>query len=210
MNEPKTQAESTSPAKRSKKHLVGGIVVGLLSFALGSAITYVAYPKIHPFGTIYKDNSATSLVGSSDYSDIEACDILRQKDVETVLGGTVYKEQAGMIDNDPDNPPTPTVCIYSADTDPKNGITRLNLDHFKGDIDRARIAYESQEYSALNAMGGVEVKDLGDDAFWTPKNASLTVHKGDTIFMLVLGDPNLEARTLERTTDLAKKALNRY
>lgn len=210
MNEPKTSPSAVKPTKTSKKQLLKYIGVGLVSFMVGAALVNAIYPNVHSYKTINTDNSATNLVGSSDYSDVEACDILRQKDVEVVLGGTVYKEQAGMIDNDPNSPPVPTVCIYSADSDPKNGITRLNLNHYRGEIDRAKLAYESQKIYSLTNASGVEVNDLGDGAFWTPEGATLTVRKGDTVFMLVLGDPDLAGRTLDRTKDLAQKVLNRY
>ena len=202
--------DKTSSKNKGTRNIVVFVIIAITFFVIGAAVASQSVGQ----GVSKKTTKSTAvqqqLVGSSDYSDIEACDILRQKDVESVLGGAVFKEQASIVDTD-NKPPVSTLCAYTADRNPANGITRLTLDHYKGDLTVAKATFESYKSITKDSSKATAVSGVGDGAFWTPSGTtSLTVLKGDTIFVITLGDPVTEKRTLERTKELALKVLNRY
>lgn len=203
---PTAKQKSSGHAAKSRLFTV---ILAIVFFAAGAGVAWYVRPHLT------KQNSQPavqqqSLVGSSDYSDIDACDVLRQKDVESVLGLTVIKENATYIDNDK-KAPTTTLCVYSAGKDRVKNLTRLTLDHYLGDTSKAKSTYETYKTSAVEKQKAEAVNGVGDGAFWTPgTTTSLTVLKGDTIFVLILGDPATEKRTLDRTKDLGIKVLRRY
>jgi hypothetical protein len=198
--------DKTSSKNKGTRNIVVFVIIAITFFVIGAAVASQSVEQNTSKSTAVQQE----LVGSSDYSDIEACDILRQKDVESVLGGTVFKEQASIVDTD-NKPPVSTLCAYTADRNPANGITRLTLDHYKGDLTVAKATFESYKSITKDSSKATAVSGVGDGAFWTPSGTtSLTVLKGDTIFVITLGDPVIEKRTQERTKELALKALNRY
>lgn len=203
--QPPKQKSRSNTAKRKAQI----IILAIVFFAAGAGVAWYARPHL----TKQNNQPAVqqqSLVGSSDYSDIDACDVLRQKDVESVLGLTVIKENATYIDDDK-KAPTTTLCVYSAGKDRVKDLTRLTLDHYLGDASKAKSTYETYKAAAVEKQKAEAVNGVGDGAFWTPgTSTSLTVLKGDTIFVLTLGDPATEKRTLDRTKDLGIKVLRRY
>lgn len=180
--------------------LIIGIVVG---FAVRQAVDVDSRRQVEEI---------VKVTESSQFDDIQACDVLRQRVVARVVNAEVYPVNITTI-NQPSQTPEFSVCGFVDDRDQDLGVTRLTLLHFKGNVTDAENQYLALLATAksANPQSIEEKTDLGDKAFWSSADRTkLTVLKGDTLFELVVGKVTISERTYDLASEIAKDILKRY
>lgn len=209
---PAGKTPKTSVRKRLKPSRV--TIAALVSLVVGIAIGVAG---MYAIGVDSSSDAPTSTVGqvnenemTTTYPDIVACDVLIERDVEKVLGYDVTNRNTALDDEDPNNPPVPSACIYSPDSD-QSAITRLFMSNYQNDINKAKASLDEFRAASIDGKSVVSISNLGDEAYWSPAPlAQLQVRKADTVFVLILGDPNPENRTEEKTVNLGRRVVDRY
>ena len=203
---PGTLVRDGGSARARRLPLQGAIlfIVGLLvGFAVRQAVDVVSRRQIEEI---------IKVTDSSQFDDIQACDVLRQRVVARAINAEVYPLNTTTI-NQPSQVPEFSVCEFMDDRDQNLGVTRLTLLHFKGNISDAENQYLALINAAKSANpNNVEEKtDLGDKAFWNGADKTkLTVLRGDTLFELVVGKVIISERTYDLASEIAKDVLKRY
>lgn len=179
---------------RSRVIIVLGIVV-LIIFGLVAAILNITNPN---------NSSGQSLLGGSNdsFTRVDACDILTKKIVTETFGGEVSGTTP--VSGASSNPEMlVTTCSLTSNTGNKTNGTAVLLARVA--LSKYGAGNNNQEFEINKPEGAVDVKNLGDDAYYVPSFNQLNILKGNNWYILSSYVEDVLDGTLDETVSLAKK-----
>lgn len=179
------------------RKLIAGIGVLILA-VIGVGLFLIFKPEQEPVR-----NVVTKTNSSNKYVVKKACDILTLSNAKQLFG----------IENVTTNPEDNTAstetndivqssCTYVAKTGPSGFQTASIL--VRSATSDAGNSSNSQHFIQKRPVNTQDVTGYGDRAYWNIQLGQLNILKGNTWYIVSLGSPTINQRTLGETEKLAK------